>query len=105
MNIDKYQEFADYLRRIVDGERDQCVIDKNLLLTAAAAIDELSGRILNDLTKAVPQRRGFITSSLRRSLFPPAKSLLRVALSFPSPLIQACLPGCGNKKAPHAGAF
>ena len=35
MNIDKYQEFADYLRRIVDGERDQC------------AIDELSSRILN----------------------------------------------------------
>ena len=26
MNIDKYQEFADYLRRIVDGERDQCVL-------------------------------------------------------------------------------
>lgn len=47
MNIDKYQEFADYLRRIVEGERDQCVIDKNLLLTAAAAIDELSSRILN----------------------------------------------------------
>ena len=45
MNIEKYQEFANYLRMIVEGERDQCVIDKNLLLTAAAAIDELSSRL------------------------------------------------------------
>lgn len=47
MNIEKYQEFANYLRMIVNGERDQCVIDKNLLLTAAAAIDELSSRLSN----------------------------------------------------------
>lgn len=47
MNIEKYQEFAHYLRAMVEGERDQCVIDKNLLLTAAAAIDELSSRIAN----------------------------------------------------------
>ncbi|MEX5411643.1 hypothetical protein GV764_01895 [Atlantibacter hermannii] len=46
MNIEKYQEFANYLRVLVEGERDQCVIDKNLLLTAAAAIDELSSRVV-----------------------------------------------------------
>lgn len=45
MNIKKYQEFAHYLRTIVEDEREQCVIDKNLLLTAAAAIDELSCRV------------------------------------------------------------
>ncbi|WP_313084249.1 hypothetical protein [Atlantibacter sp.] len=45
MNIEKYQEFANYLRMMVEGEREQCVIDKNLLLTAAAAIDELSSRL------------------------------------------------------------
>lgn len=48
MNVEKYQEFANHLRMVVNGERDRCVIDKNLLLTAAAAIDELSNQLSKD---------------------------------------------------------
>ncbi|MGK9173443.1 hypothetical protein KXR87_09440 [Yokenella regensburgei] len=41
MPIKTYQAYAEHLKRVVEDEREACVVDKKLVLTAAAAIEEL----------------------------------------------------------------
>lgn len=41
MDIDKYKNFSAYLKLLVKDEREQFVIDKKVILTASAVIDEL----------------------------------------------------------------
>lgn len=41
MPIRTYQAYAEHLKKVVEDEREECVIEKKLVLTAAAAIEEL----------------------------------------------------------------
>ncbi|WP_435930247.1 hypothetical protein [Dryocola sp. BD613] len=41
MDIDKYKDFSAYLKLLVKDERERFVVDKNVILTASAVIDEL----------------------------------------------------------------
>ncbi|RSB62768.1 hypothetical protein EGT71_09125 [Atlantibacter subterranea] len=41
MNIGRYRLFSEHLKSLVKDERSSFVIDKNVVITASAAIDEL----------------------------------------------------------------
>jgi len=41
MDTDKYREFSAHLKNLVKDERDHFVIDKKVILTASAVIDDL----------------------------------------------------------------
>ncbi len=41
MDMDKYKNFSAYLKLLVKDERELFVIDKKVILTASAVIDEL----------------------------------------------------------------
>lgn len=39
--IKTYQAYAEHLKKVVEDEREECIVEKRLVLTAAAAIEEL----------------------------------------------------------------
>jgi hypothetical protein len=41
MPIRTYQAYAEHLKKVVEDEREECLVEKKLVLTAAAAIEEL----------------------------------------------------------------
>lgn len=41
MTIKTYQAYAKFLKDAVENEREECIVEKRLVLTAAAAIEEL----------------------------------------------------------------
>jgi hypothetical protein len=46
MPIRTYQAYAEHLKKVVEDEREECVVEKKLVLTAAAAIEELVNVVL-----------------------------------------------------------
>ncbi len=41
MPLKTFQAYAEHLKKVVEDEREECVVEKKLVLTAAAAIEEL----------------------------------------------------------------
>lgn len=63
MDIDKYQNFSAHLKLLAKDERDQFVVDKNVITTAAAVIDELMFKIFTARTALTTDK--IIIDSLR----------------------------------------
>lgn len=63
MDIDKYQSFSAHLKLLAKDERDQFVVDKNVITTAAAVIDELMFKIFTARTALTTDK--IIIDSLR----------------------------------------
>lgn len=63
MDIDKYQGFSAHLKSLAKDEREQFVVDKKVITTAAAVIDELLFKILTARTALTTDK--IIIDSLR----------------------------------------
>ncbi|MGY6029637.1 hypothetical protein [Phytobacter sp. AG2a] len=56
MPLKTFQAYAEHMKKVVEDERDECVVEKKMVLTAAAAIEELVNVVLEQETALIEDK-------------------------------------------------
>ena len=56
MPLKTFQAYAEHMKKVVEDGRDECVVEKKMVLTAAAAIEELVNVVLEQETALIEDK-------------------------------------------------